>query len=101
MLQDTDNKQEHGQKLSDKEQSDDDGRSSDEEDHLAFTDFVYGKVDNVGVGSRLAIWWPSEKKYFDGVVKKIDDSRKPYYVEYADGDKEWTDFKRRYFRFLD
>lgn len=75
--------------------------SIDSKDHLEYDDFVYGNVDKVHVGSRLAVWWPGEKKYFDGTVRKIDDSRKPYFIEYDDDDEEWTDLRRRYFRFLD
>lgn len=75
--------------------------ASDAEDHSAYVDFVYGDVAKVNVGSRLAVWWPGEKKYFDGTVTKVDDSRKPYFIEYDDDDEEWTDLRRRYFRFLD
>lgn len=78
-----------------------DADSSDSEDHMAYKDFVYGNVDNVHVGSKLAIWWSKEKKYFNGKVKKMNDSRKPYFILYDDGDEEWTDLRKRYFRFLD
>ena len=75
--------------------------SSDAGNHLAYNDFVYGDVDNVHVSSRISVWWPGEKKYYDGTVKTIDQSRKPYFMEYDDDDEEWTDLRRRYFRFLD
>ena len=65
-----------------------------------YKDFVYGVVDDVRVGSKLSVWWPGEKKYFDGKVTKIDNSRKPYFIKYKDGDEEWTDLRRRYFRIL-
>jgi hypothetical protein len=74
---------------------------SSDEDHYAYDDFVYGAVDNLKIGSRIAVWWPSEKKYFSGTLKKMDDdSRKPYFVKYDDGDEEWTDLRKRYFRFV-
>lgn len=92
----------------DSEQDESDGFESDasstSEDHFAYKDFVYGNVDKLKVGSRISIWWTSEKRYFDGTIKKIISDtgcRRPYFIKYDDGDVEWTDLRRRYFRFLD
>lgn len=77
----------------------------DDEDYMdpyEYNDFVYGAVDDVEVGTRLSVWWTKEKYYYDCVVKEYDDdSRKPYFLRYDDGDEEWTDLRRRYFRFID
>ena len=80
----------------------DDVDSSDEDvdETNLYNDFVYGAVDDVHVGSKLSVWWPAEKKYYEGKVAKIDNSRKPYFIKYKDGDEEWTDLRRRYFRLL-
>lgn len=72
----------------------------DEDETHKYSDFVFGKVDSVRVGSKLSVWWPGEKRYFEGKVAKIDNSRKPYFIKYNDGDEEWTDLRRRYFRIL-
>jgi len=72
----------------------------DEDETHKYSDFVYGKVGDVRVGSKLSVWWPGEKRYFEGKVAKIDNSRKPYFIKYKDGDEEWTDLRRRYFRIL-
>lgn len=77
--------------------------SEDEEavdETLLYDDYVYGEVDLVKIGSKISIWWPGEKRYFEGKIKKINKSRKPYFIKYVDGDEEWTDLKRRYFRLL-
>ena len=64
-------------------------------------DFVYGDVDKVKVGSRIAVWWTMDKVYYAGKVAKIGDGRKPFFIKYDDNDEEWTDLRKRYFRFLD
>ena len=76
--------------------------SSSSLDHYAYTDFVYGNVDNVKVGSRVAVWWPGNRRYFDGTVEQIGtSSKKRYFIKYDDDDTEWTDLKKRYYRLLD
>jgi hypothetical protein len=92
------------EKMSDSE--DDDEGTDEGEEESEVDDFVYGQVDGLRIGSRLSIWWSLEKKYFRGTVAKIEKSRKerartPYFIKYDDGDEEWTDLKRRYFRILE
>jgi hypothetical protein len=94
--------------FSDDDDDDDDSNSSlsssSSEDHMAYKDFVYGDVDMVQVGSRIAVWWPGNRRYYDGTIKKINTKygcRRPYFIKYDDSDKEWTDLRRRYFRILD
>jgi hypothetical protein len=47
-------------------------------------------------GTRVSVWWPAEGQFYSGIVTKINeqDSR-PHYIEYDDGDKEWTHLGRR------
>jgi hypothetical protein len=47
----------------------------------------------------VAIYWDSEGKYFTGTIKRFKPTRKrPYYVKYDDGDREWINFiKERYY----
>ena len=55
-------------------------------------------VTKVSVGSRVSVWWPAEKEYFDATVKRIKaDSAKPYRLAYDDGDYEKTNLACRKF----
>ena len=55
----------------------------------------------VSVGARVAVFWDGEGEYFTGTVAKHSPTRKkPFYVKYDDGDKEWMNFERERFRLL-
>jgi len=55
-------------------------------------------VADLKIGSGVSVWWPEEKVYFDGVVTKIVGwGSNPHYVEYDDGDCEWTNLNYRKF----
>ena len=57
------------------------------------------KVADLRVGSRLSVWWNGERAFFLGRLSKIKASRpKPHYIEYEDGDTEWTDLAYRRFK---
>lgn len=60
------------------------------------------QADRLKVGSRVSIWWPAEKEYFDAKVAKIADKhyKKPHFVEYDDGDSEWINLYFRNFKIL-
>ena len=50
------------------------------------------------VGSRVSVWWPAEKEYFDGTVGQIDRRKsKPHFLKYDDGDEEWIHLAHRKF----
>ncbi|GKC86231.1 phospholipase-like protein [Tanacetum coccineum] len=40
------------------------------------------------VGERIKVWWPLDKKYYEGVVESFDCSEKKHTVSYDDGDVE-------------
>uniref|UniRef100_A0A0A9CJM6 Androgen induced inhibitor of proliferation (As3) / pds5, putative n=1 Tax=Arundo donax TaxID=35708 RepID=A0A0A9CJM6_ARUDO len=40
------------------------------------------------VGHRIKVWWPLDKKFYEGVVKSFDSSKKKHTVLYDDGDVE-------------
>lgn len=48
-------------------------------------------ISQVWIGSRLSVWWPEEKEYFDCTVTRYRDHRRSFYLEYDDGDREWID----------
>ncbi|KAM7266720.1 hypothetical protein ACFE04_004617 [Oxalis oulophora] len=40
------------------------------------------------VGKRIKVWWPMDKKYYEGVVDSYDKIKRKHKVVYTDGDKE-------------
>ena len=40
------------------------------------------------VGKRVKVWWPLDKKFYDGVIKSYDSLEKMHKVSYSDGDSE-------------
>ena len=47
--------------------------------------------ERINVGSRVAVWWSKEKKYFYATVEEIRvDDERPHRLGYDDGDEEWT-----------
>jgi hypothetical protein len=55
----------------------------------------------VKVGCRVAVFWNGEGEFFEGVVTKERKGKKPFYVEYDDGDKEWVNFEKELFHLVD
>jgi hypothetical protein len=59
-------------------------------------------VSRVRIGSRVAVRWPAENENYTATVTKIKVGKsKPHYLEYGDGDVEWTNLLHRDFNFLD
>ena len=60
-----------------------------------------GDTRKLTTGSRISIWWPDEREYFNATVKEISHMKShPYYVLYDDGDKEWVDLSEKKFRLV-
>lgn len=58
-------------------------------------------IDNLELGSRIAVYFPHEKEYFAGTLmkkRKVSSKKGPHRIEYDDGDKEWTDLIFRKFK---
>ncbi|GAX27289.1 hypothetical protein FisN_23Lh144 [Fistulifera solaris] len=51
----------------------------------------------VWIGTRLSVWWPQEEEYFDCTVTRYRDHKRPFYLEYEDGDREWIDLTEHKF----
>nr|GEX64307.1 hypothetical protein [Tanacetum cinerariifolium] len=47
------------------------------------------------VGERIKVWWPLDKKYYEGFVESFDCSEKKHTVSYDDGDVEHLDLKEQ------
>ncbi|GAX27397.1 hypothetical protein FisN_23Hh144 [Fistulifera solaris] len=61
-----------------------------------------GELAEIKVGTRVAVWWPDDRRYYEGVVskKQPDASWRPFYLEYDDGEAEWIDFRQHKFKIL-
>ncbi|CDY33366.1 BnaC05g12170D [Brassica napus] len=46
------------------------------------------------VGKRLKVWWPLDKKFYEGVIKSYSSRQKKHVVSYTDGDVENLDLKK-------
>jgi len=53
----------------------------------------------VGIGTRVAVWWHGEKRFFKGTVTDTKSKKgvKTFHVTYDDGDKQWLNFEREVF----
>ncbi|KAL1559997.1 sister chromatid cohesion protein PDS5 A-like [Salvia divinorum] len=40
------------------------------------------------IGSRIKVWWPMDKKFYEGVIKSFDTHKKKHVIVYDDGDVE-------------
>ncbi|CAA2987957.1 sister chromatid cohesion PDS5 homolog A isoform X1 [Olea europaea subsp. europaea] len=40
------------------------------------------------IGCMIKVWWPSDKKFYEGVVKSFDSQKKKHVILYDDGDVE-------------
>jgi hypothetical protein len=45
----------------------------------------------LGVGTRISVWWPNYKRYYLGTTKKYRCADDRCFIVYDDGDKLWTD----------
>ncbi|XP_062184176.1 sister chromatid cohesion protein PDS5 homolog C-like isoform X2 [Phragmites australis] len=57
-------------------------------------------LDENLVGSRIKVWWPDDKMFYDGVVKSFDASSKKHKVAYDDGDTEVLLLKNEKWEFI-
>ncbi|XP_044967069.1 ABC transporter F family member 4-like [Hordeum vulgare subsp. vulgare] len=58
-------------------------------------------LDGSLVGSRIKVWWPDDKKFYEGAVKSFDASSKKHKVVYDDGDVERLQLKNERWEFID
>lgn len=47
------------------------------------------------VGRRVAVFWPSEKKFYPARVAAVDTTRGKHHLRYDDGDDEWINLSKR------
>ena len=54
----------------------------------------------IDIGSRVAVRWPNNGKYYEATVVRERNKKKPFCVAYDNGQYEWIDFRHRKFRLL-
>ncbi|RDY02367.1 Sister chromatid cohesion protein PDS5-like B-B, partial [Mucuna pruriens] len=47
------------------------------------------------VGSRIKVWWPKDKTFYEGVIESYDHIKGKHKILYADGDVEVLNLKRQ------
>uniref|UniRef100_A0ACD5UBS9 Uncharacterized protein n=1 Tax=Avena sativa TaxID=4498 RepID=A0ACD5UBS9_AVESA len=57
-------------------------------------------LDESLVGSRIKVWWPDDKKFYNGVVKSFKASSKKHKVVYDDGDIEQLELEKEKWDFI-
>jgi len=49
----------------------------------------------IEVGSRVAVHWPTDSKFYEATIVREDKRRrKPYFLEYNTGHSEWLDLRK-------
>lgn len=52
-------------------------------------------------GTRLRVWWPFEKKWFDGKIHNCETPKKKYVIRYDDGDVQTHDLSAERWELLE
>ncbi|KAG5244441.1 myb protein [Salix suchowensis] len=58
------------------------------------------EFDENVVGSKVKVWWPKDRQYYEGKVVSFDPIKKKHKVLYTDGDEEMLILKRQKFEFV-
>nr|XP_043627353.1 dentin sialophosphoprotein-like isoform X2 [Erigeron canadensis] len=58
------------------------------------------KYDKSLVGSKVKVWWPEDKTYYEGFIESFDAARKKHKVHYVDGEKETLNLRTEKWEFL-
>ncbi|PIN23151.1 hypothetical protein CDL12_04131 [Handroanthus impetiginosus] len=52
------------------------------------------------VGSKVKVWWPKDRMFYEGVIASFDSVKKKHKVLYIDGDKEILNLRRERWEFI-
>lgn len=58
-------------------------------------------LDERLAGSRIRVWWPMDKAFYEGVVSSYDPAKKKHLVLYVDGDEENLNLKKQRWQLID
>ncbi|XP_008445261.2 sister chromatid cohesion protein PDS5 homolog C [Cucumis melo] len=53
------------------------------------------------VGSKIKVWWPKDRMFYEGVVESFDRGKKKHKVLYTDGDEEILNLKKEKWQYID
>ncbi|XP_071922284.1 sister chromatid cohesion protein PDS5 homolog A-like isoform X1 [Coffea arabica] len=53
------------------------------------------------IGCRIKVWWPMDKRYYEGVVKSFDTEKKKHVILYDDGDVEVLRLEKERWEIID
>ncbi|CAK9186825.1 unnamed protein product [Ilex paraguariensis] len=53
------------------------------------------------VGCRIKVWWPLDRKFYDGVISSFDPVKKKHQVLYADGEEEILNLSRERWKLVE
>ncbi|XP_054780696.1 sister chromatid cohesion protein PDS5 homolog E isoform X2 [Prosopis cineraria] len=51
--------------------------------------------NELSVGSRIKVWWPKDKRFYEGVVDSYDSAKGKHKILYVDGDVEVLNLKKQ------
>ncbi|KFK29743.1 hypothetical protein AALP_AA7G173100 [Arabis alpina] len=63
--------------------------------------FDLQNYDEKLVGSRIRVWWPLDKAYYEAVVYSYDSSKRRHLVHYDDGEQEILNLQKQKWYFVD
>lgn len=58
------------------------------------------ELANVEVGSRVAVYWLNDERFYEATVTQERDKKRAWHLEYDDGECEWIDLGAHEFRLL-
>ncbi|KAI5556158.1 hypothetical protein BDE02_18G016600 [Populus trichocarpa] len=59
------------------------------------------EFDENVVGSKVKVWWPKDRQFYEGKIESFDPIKKKHKVVYTDGDEEILILKRQRFELID
>ncbi|KAH9619534.1 hypothetical protein KSS87_018648 [Heliosperma pusillum] len=96
-----------GQTRKDKFQSNDSSKklrkraaSSDDDDNVIETPHGRKTYKDDLVGCRIKVWWPLDRRYYEGTITSYDASGRKHRVDYDDGDEENLNLRRERWELL-
>ncbi|XP_011031466.1 PREDICTED: uncharacterized protein LOC105130590 isoform X2 [Populus euphratica] len=58
------------------------------------------EFDENVIGSKVKVWWPKDRQFYEGKIVSFDSIKKKHKVLYTDGDEEILVLKRQKFEFI-
>ncbi|XP_007011734.2 PREDICTED: protein IWS1 homolog [Theobroma cacao] len=71
--------------------------------HTPSKDKASGSIeyDENLVGSKVKVWWPKDRAFYEGIIHSFDSVKKKHKVLYNDGDQEILNLKREKWEFIE